>query len=374
VGPANDICRERPAPGACVGLIAPLPPQIGGVATFAEWLLRNAREIGLRYETFDLRRSASDEIGGRVSLRSLGRQALLLIQFVGWTRRAPKLVHYCVAFTLTGLARDLVFVIVLRLARKEVIAHLHSVDPRRRHSRARALGLRLLAKLTRERVVVTPRAAAFLAEIGVSSRHVPNPIRFNLDQVTEHVARPGFEVLFVGAYGDGKGCPDLVDAVAAARARGVDARLRFVGKEQRRGDERRLEDQAGRNGLRGVVEFTGPCDADRLLHHYAEADVICLPSKREGLSMALLEAMAFGLPAVATAVGGIPDLVEHERTGLLIEPGDVDGLTEAICFLARDREASRRMGAAARERVLALAGRGAVTRAWRRLYAEVGTA
>ena len=82
-------------------------------------------------------------------------------------------------------------------------------------------------------------------------------------------------------------------------------------------------------------------------------DVFVLPSRAEGISNTILEAMACGLPVVATSVGGNSELVRPDDTGLLVRPGDSEGLADAILRLARDDSQSKRMSAAARARVLA---------------------
>ena len=92
-----------------VGLVAPLPPQVGGVAGFAEWLLAHEGEIGCRFDAFDLWRPETGEVGGRMSLDAVGIQARVLPRFLRWARKAPRLVHYSVSHTATGLARDLLF-------------------------------------------------------------------------------------------------------------------------------------------------------------------------------------------------------------------------------------------------------------------------
>jgi glycosyltransferase involved in cell wall biosynthesis len=81
--------------------------------------------------------------------------------------------------------------------------------------------------------------------------------------------------------------------------------------------------------------------------------VLVLPSYREGVPNAVLEAMAAARPAVATRVGGIPDLVEQDATGALFEAGDIDALTATLARLAADRESVVRMGIAARCRAIA---------------------
>ena len=83
----------------------------------------------------------------------------------------------------------------------------------------------------------------------------------------------------------------------------------------------------------------------------AEADVFCLPSIYEGLPLAILEAMAAGLPVVATAVSGNPEAVEDGVTGLLVPPESATALADALITLLADPERRRAMGEAARARV-----------------------
>jgi glycosyltransferase involved in cell wall biosynthesis len=88
-------------------------------------------------------------------------------------------------------------------------------------------------------------------------------------------------------------------------------------------------------------------DADSLL---AAANVACLSSKNEALGSVLLDAFLLGKPIAATRAGGIPEVVEHGVCGLLVEPGDADGLGTVIASLFTDRALSARLGEAARQR------------------------
>ena len=101
----------------------------------------------------------------------------------------------------------------------------------------------------------------------------------------------------------------------------------------------------------------------------AALDVFCLPSETEGMPMTILEAMAAGVPVIASNVGGIPDLVEDCRSGLLISPGAPDKLNRALLAIARDQR-RREMGRAARERFLRGFTLDRAVRAYEELYCD----
>lgn len=115
-----------------------------------------------------------------------------------------------------------------------------------------------------------------------------------------------------------------------------------------------LEDRARAAGMldpnagRRVLFLGDVRPVDPLL---ATADLFCLPSRKEGLGVALLEAMAAGLACVGTGVGGILEAIENERSGLLFEVEDASGLRSALCRLVDDAELRGRLGAAAQQRV-----------------------
>jgi glycosyltransferase involved in cell wall biosynthesis len=157
-------------------------------------------------------------------------------------------------------------------------------------------------------------------------------------------------LLAVGRLEEEKGHRYLLEAVAALGERGEEVELELVGDGSARG---RLTEQARRLGIADRVEFRGSVGQDLLHRHYAAADVFCLPSLGEGVPVVLMEAMAMGLPVVATRVGGVPELVGDGAHGILVAPTEVGELVEAIAALGADAAARRRLGAAGRERVLA---------------------
>jgi glycosyltransferase involved in cell wall biosynthesis len=125
------------------------------------------------------------------------------------------------------------------------------------------------------------------------------------------------------------------------------ATLRFVGDGPERSS---LEQKAKARGGAGVI-FTGALPA--IGGELAQANVAILPSVCEGLPYSLLEAAGRGLPLIGTAVDGIPEICRHQKTGLLVQPDDGDGLAAAILRLGSDRELRQRLGLQARQVVAA---------------------
>ncbi|MCW2992389.1 MAG: glycosyltransferase family 4 protein [Solirubrobacterales bacterium] len=154
-------------------------------------------------------------------------------------------------------------------------------------------------------------------------------------------------ILNVGRLAAVKGHEVLLEALAAAVAAGADATLDVVGDGPLRAD---LERRTRELGLGDRVRWHGALGSDALLEHWATADVFCLPSFAEGLPVVLLEAMAAGLPVVATAITGVPEAVRHDREGLLVAPARPDLIAEALVRLAGDPALRARLGAAGAQR------------------------
>lgn len=113
--------------------------------------------------------------------------------------------------------------------------------------------------------------------------------------------------------------------------------------------EAAFRQQVARLDLGERVQFHGLVAHGELAAMLCRTDLFVLPSLQEGLPLALLEAMAAGVPVIATAVGGIPTVVKHDQNGLLVNPGDADGLALAIGELAGSPERRRRLAQAARQ-------------------------
>ena len=142
----------------------------------------------------------------------------------------------------------------------------------------------------------------------------------------------------------------LLEACAELRERGQELRCVLVGAGRSRGQ---VEATRARLGLEGVVELVGAAEQAEVLAWWQRATVAVLTSHSEGMPVSLMEAAACGVPAVATAVGGVPELIEDGVSGLLAPPGDGPALAAALERLLLDPVLVARMGTAARRRAQA---------------------
>jgi glycosyltransferase involved in cell wall biosynthesis len=355
------------------------PPVLGGTERFVQRLTEIRRSAGLPVRvltsTIGLpakpRRAASEPDVLRLPGFSVAHTPViprLPLALAKVERDAVIHLHIAHAFTPEVVA------VVCRLRRMPYVAHLHLDAPP-----SGFLGplLRLykpavLAAVLRSATAVVVFTNAQADEVAVAYRvehHriyvVPNGVDRQLvipvprERPTE-IAR----LLFVGRLGPTKNLEVLLDALAELPGPSLD----IVGDGPLR---QRLERQAERLAP-GRVMFHGTLEGEALLARYRAADVFVLPSSREGMPLALLEAMASGLPAVATDISGIRELVVPGVTGELVPVNDVSGLRAAIDRLVADPRRREAMGRAALEAVRSHTWESAAE-ACERIYAKVPT-
>lgn len=158
------------------------------------------------------------------------------------------------------------------------------------------------------------------------------------------------KLLCVGRLSPAKGQMLLVQACSQLRHNGLDFSLTLVGDGPHR---QRIEHEINRLELGGHITLTGSLNQEAVKAHFAQADIFVLPSLAEGIPVVLMEAMSSGVPCVSTPVNGIPELIVHERTGLLATPGDVESLTQQLTALIEQPQLRRSLARTAHDKVLA---------------------
>ena len=174
---------------------------------------------------------------------------------------------------------------------------------------------------------------------------LPVSILYNATAAIPKVDRRGdiVEILFLGLLGKGKGVPDLVDAVSLLPP-DLPWRLTIAGNGEISETKAKV-DQLSLSDRVAIPGWVGPEEGSALL---GKADIVVLPSYAENLPMSVIEGMGAEAAVVATPVGAVPDIMTDGENGLLIQPGDVDGLATALRRLVEDDELRSTLGRNAR--------------------------
>jgi len=272
----------------------------------------------------------------RTGVLSGGRLARML-QALGWFRAShPDIVHVHNATSLHyGVLSRLV-------SRARVVVTLHGDL----HSR---LGSSLEWRLVNASVAVSDAAARTLQlprtapPLEVVRNGISLPVRSDDRAASVRASFDGGGIVLgiIVARIDGrKGHRTLVQAMQMVEAAAAGRVRMLVAGDG--ADKPAVEALAASAGLNDAMAFLGArTDIDDLL---SAADFFVLPSDTEGLPLSVLEAMSHGLPIVASRVGGIPEIVDHDQEGLLVPPGEPPALAEAILRIAQDADLRRRLG------------------------------
>ena len=281
---------------------------------------------------------------GEFPLRGFRRPetAAVLLRYSRWCaqRRLAIVQTAGLHANIFGLAGAVLARVPVRIASRRNVASLgHSSALRRLQRLAYGLADRVVAN--------SAAAAAALVREGIAPGKVitiPNGIDLEGRPACHTPGSP--RVVVVANFRPEKGHDVLVAAARRVAARRRDVVFRLVGDGPLLGDIRRRVELCE---LGHAFEFLGQrSDVPQLL---ASAGLLVLPSRTEALPNAVIEAMAAALPVVATAVGGVPELVDHGRTGLLVPPESPDALADAVLAVVEDPARAGRLGAAARAEV-----------------------
>jgi glycosyltransferase involved in cell wall biosynthesis len=243
----------------------------------------------------------------------------------------------------------------------------------------RRLAYRLIGRFAGKMVTVSQNLRHFLVErTGIPPEHirvVPNGVSVDeapsRDKISE--IRKALELdqqtLVVGTVGrldPVKGHRYLIDAAVSVIQRCPRAVFLIAGRGE---NQVELERQARQLGVASQIRFLGHReDVRELLEIY---DVFTLPSLSEGMPLALLEAMAAGVPCVASRVGGIGEVIADEETGLLVRPRDSQALARSILWLLNDPTFAKQMGAAGRQFVARRYSVPCMVQAYQDIYEEL---
>lgn len=364
--------REREKKRPRLLFLSPLPPPVGGIAVWTNAVVRSP--LAERFEIHVVDISPSDK--GAVSQRSrfrIGRVADaarilrdLLRELVLFR---PQIVHINTPYRW-ALVRDCIAIAAARAVGGRTILHFRGGDlPEMVGALPAPVRYVLLAVLRRvdRLLALTHETRLYLESVAgkESVRYLPNFIAIDEIDPPDRTSREApVRVLFVGWIVEAKGVRELL--AAAREVRG--ASFTLVGPQ----DPEFVTTLTGSlDALGPRVELLPPHSRDEIMKLYREADVFVLPTWREGFPNVVLEAMAWGLPVVATAVGAIPDVVRDGIDGMVVPPQDAQRLAAAIQRLVDDPELRSAAGHRARRRVEQLFSSDAVLGQLEAVYEEL---
>lgn len=253
------------------------------------------------------------------------------------------------AVSCSSFWRRSLFLLLAFAARRPVILHVHGGNFVRFYEQCRALErlyIRFLLRQSAHVIVPSEQCKARVANIvrGLPLVAVPPPVSLPAPQP---VARRSAELLFLGRMSREKGIYDLLSAVAALRRTHPGLQLLCAGDGEIDG----VMQRAAELGIGGAVRVIGWLPALERQRALAQCAALVVPSYVEGLSMCVLEAMAAGTAVVATPVKGILQAVTHGAEGLLVAPGDLEALKNALNLLLSRPQLAQEMGARGRHKI-----------------------
>ena len=328
---------HRDLPPLRVALVSPPLDASGGIGRLMSYVLALLEPQKIQVHHIDSRGRSSRPI---LSIGPLLRACAALV--ADKARGNVDVVHINMSYRGSTIRKGVV-AWTCRALRIPVVLHLHTCEyeefyrrlpsPLQRAARAtflRADHVVVLGRVWESFVVDELRVPRRRVTVLYNASPGPADIGFRKSRAT----REGIRLLFVGRLGARKGVADLLTALSRVGADSGDWVLTLAGD----GDIEKAKDLARELGIFHRITFTGWLDSPGVHDLLKSSHVLILPSYAEGMPMAIVEAFAFGVAVIASSVGAIPELVVDRKSGLLVSPGDIDALEQAIRDLCTDDE------------------------------------
>ncbi|MDF2013285.1 glycosyltransferase family 4 protein [Priestia megaterium] len=246
--------------------------------------------------------------------------------------------------------RKTIILIISKIFRKNVILHIHSAsfDEFYNSNNIQKKFIKFILNRADKLVVLSKQWEQYYSNI-VPPQKVSvlyNGVYSLKNEFTRN--NPAPVGLFLGRLGQRKGTYDLICSIQELKEHGINAKFYFAGD----GEIDQVKQLIHEYELESVINILGWVDSDQINELLEKVDFLVLPSYNEGLPMAILESMNFGLPIISTYVGGIPEVIINNDNGYLINPGDIDNLTKALTSLLTNKQLRLEMGRKNREIII----------------------
>lgn len=323
--------RKRPK----VLMVGPGRDVKGGIST----VVNNYYRVGLDQEV---------ELKYIVSMEDGSKFRKLRVAFNAYLKFCHILKHYDIVHihmaAQASFWRKAFFIRKAFKSGRRVIIHQHGGDFKgffyKQSGKHQKKIIRSVFKMADKIVVLSDEWAKFFTngicdecKIVILYNSVSIPL-YKKNDYTDH------KILFLGRLGKAKGCYDLLAAIPKVLKRVPDAFF-FLGGD---GEIEKSKEIAKKYGVEDRVQILGWINGEKKEKYLRDVSIFVLPSYYEGMPMAVLEAMSYGMATISTNVGGIPQIICDGINGILIEAGDIEALSDALVDLLLDGEKKRRLG------------------------------
>lgn len=334
-------------------IIGPLPPPSGGMATSVYNLLNSHLK-----DAYDL--LILDITGYRTRKKKnyfpiFSYQLFLFFKlFYLLLLKRPAIVHVQVASFLYFyiIAID---IMLSKLLKRKVIFHLRGCRFKDFYKNSPHIGklfIKFILKTSDRIIALSQIWMQFISAIIEDANKViiiPNSVdcvkfrQFENKKLKMGFSKDDLMVLFVGSIGQRKGAFDLVQCIPRITSDIRNLKFIFLGREEFRGEKEKLDNLIKAEKLTNVFSL-GEVSGQEKIDYYLSSDIFVLPSHAENFPNSLLEAMASGLPVVASDVGAVDEIIRDGENGFLIKPKDIDAIAEKISILSKDNILRSSMG------------------------------
>lgn len=356
-------------------LIGTLPPPVHGSAVVSQQI-KDSKVINEAFDCDWVNLGTSrtmDEVGKNTIAKPFRLLGALCKEFWYLLTRHYDLCYLAITCRGSGFLKDSPFVLMAKLFRKKIVIHQHNKgmanDVERWpfrwllplcYKNAKVILLSWYLYPDIEKVV--PRENVYICPNGIKVQEFKSLSNdnhndkgkatssgtCNLKHETNRVPR----LLFLSNLIESKGVLVLLDALKILKDEGYSFACDFVGGETKEIDAKRFNEEVEKRGLNEIAIYQGRKYGEEKNEMFRNADIFVLPTMNDCFPLVILEAMEKGKPVVTTAIGGIPDIVDDGKTGLIAEAGDAYSLAGHLEKLIDNRDLSKQMGEAGRKKLM----------------------
>ena len=335
-----------------------MPPPVHGAAMMGQYV-HDSDLINEKFECHYINPSLSISVGdvGKFSLKKLLIFFRTLFKVYTTIKRLkPELCYYTATTNGYGICREALMILTLKIARQKILLHLHNKGVRE-FSKKPFTTLPYKIMFSKVKVILLAKELYADVQKFVQKEDIyycPNGIPItNFDNYRRTLTNDPYTFLFLSNMIEEKGVVTLLEACAVLSQKGISYKCNFVGKWSNVTEER-FNNLIKELGISDSVRYLGAKYGNDKISMLKNADSLVFPTFYQGetFGLVLLEAMEYGMPCISTFEGGIPSVLDDNKTGFLVQARDVQTLAEKMQWLVNNPDEGLKMGDLGRQKFL----------------------